>query len=72
LFQFIRDQEAKKNGQAKADENKSDFPKHNTERVLLKVQDGSKRELHFRLVDAAESKSEIMENFITKDGYNQP
>jgi acetyl esterase/lipase len=75
LFQFIRDQEAKKNwNKAKADENKSDFPKSyyygKDSFESLKVNPNGNYAT-FRLVDSAESKSEIMENFITKDGYNQ-
>lgn len=75
LFQFIRDQEAKKKwNKAKADENKSDFPKtyyygKSSFESLKMAPKGNYAT--FRLVDAAESKSEIMENFITKDGYNQ-
>jgi acetyl esterase/lipase len=75
LFQFIRDQEAKKNwNKAKADENKSDFPKSyyygKDSFESLKVNPNGNYAT-FKLVDSVEGKSEIMENFITKDGYNQ-
>jgi dipeptidyl aminopeptidase/acylaminoacyl peptidase len=75
LFQFIRDQEAKKNwDKAKADKNKSDFPRsyyYDKESFEgLKI-DPKGTFATFRLVNAAETKSEVMENFITKDGYNQ-
>jgi len=75
LFQFIRDQEAKKNwDKAKADKNKSDFPKpyyYGKESFEgLKI-DPKGNYATFRVVTAAETKSEIMENVITKDGYNQ-
>lgn len=75
LFQFIRDQEAKKSwNKAKTDENKSDFPRpyysgKSSFESLKMAPKGNYAT--FRLVDAAETKSEIMENFITKDGYNQ-
>ncbi|MFB0910777.1 MAG: DPP IV N-terminal domain-containing protein, partial [Flavobacterium sp.] len=75
LFQFIRDQEAKKNwNKAKADENKSDFPKSyyygKDSFESLKINPNGNYAT-FKLVDSVEGKSEIMENFITKDGYNQ-
>ncbi|MEZ7499773.1 prolyl oligopeptidase family serine peptidase [Flavobacterium sp. Arc3] len=75
LFQFVRDQEAKKNwNKARADENKSDFPKayyYGKNSFESLKMDPKGNYAAFRLVDATESKSEIMENFITKDGYNQ-
>jgi dipeptidyl aminopeptidase/acylaminoacyl peptidase len=75
LFQFIRDQEAKKKwDKAKTDENKSDFPKSyyygkNSFESLKMNPTGNYAT--FRLVETVETKSEIMENFITKDGYNE-
>jgi acetyl esterase/lipase len=75
LFQFVRDQEAKKNwNKAKADENKSDFPKpyfYGKEGFESLTVNPKGTYATFRLVDLTEGKSEIMENFITKDGYNQ-
>jgi dienelactone hydrolase len=75
LFQFIQDQEEKKKwNKAKADANKSDFPKpyfYGKESFEgLKV-DPRGKYATFRISEIGDSKSEIMENFITKDGYNQ-
>lgn len=75
LFRFIKDQEAKENwNKKKEDENKSDFPTpyyygKNALEGLKIVPTG--KYATFRLIDVIENKSEIMENFITKDGYNQ-
>ncbi len=75
LFQFVRDQEAKKNwNKAKADEKKSDFPKpyfYGKEGFESLKVNPKGTYATFRLVEVNERKSEIMENFITKDGYNQ-
>jgi dipeptidyl aminopeptidase/acylaminoacyl peptidase len=75
LFQFVRDQEEKKNwNKAKADENKSDFPKpyfYGKEGFESLKVNPKGTYATFRLVEVNERKSEIMENFITKDGYNQ-
>lgn len=75
LFQFVRDQEAKKKwNKAKADENKTDFPKSyyygkDSFESLKANPKGSFAT--FRLAEIVENKSEIMENFITEDGYNK-
>lgn len=75
LFQFVRDQEVKKNwDKAKADENKSDFPKayfYGNEALESLKTNPNGTYATFRLVDVIDKKSEIMESFITKDGYNQ-
>lgn len=75
LFQFIRDQEAKKKWNAdRAKGVKSDSPKEywygedNLE--ALKMNPNGKFAT-FRLTEEAKSKSEKMEVFITSDGYNQ-
>jgi dipeptidyl aminopeptidase/acylaminoacyl peptidase len=74
LFQFVRDQEAKENwNKAKADINKSDFPKpyfYGKEGFESLTVNPKGTYATFRLVDVNEDKSEIMEKFITKDGYN--
>jgi hypothetical protein len=72
LFQFIRDQETKEkwNKQKLMKINRT-FLKHITESSFESLKMAPRELRHFRLVDA-ESKSEIMENFITKDGYNHP
>jgi dipeptidyl aminopeptidase/acylaminoacyl peptidase len=75
LFQFVRDQEAKTNwNKTKADENKSDFPKayfYGKEALESLKVNPKGNYVTFRLVEVNEGKSEIMQNFITKDGYNQ-
>ena len=75
LFQFVRDQEAKKNwNKAKADQNKTDFPKpyfYGKQSFESLKMNPKGTYATFRLVEIKDSKSEIMENFITKDGYNQ-
>jgi dipeptidyl aminopeptidase/acylaminoacyl peptidase len=75
LFQFIRDQEAKKDwNKAKADENKSDFPKsfyYGKDSFESLKMNPKGNYATFRLVEVTEIKSEVMENFITKDGYNK-
>ncbi|MGL5112416.1 MAG: prolyl oligopeptidase family serine peptidase [Flavobacterium sp.] len=75
LFQFIRDQEAKKKWNAdRAKAIKSDFPKEyaygegNLE--AFKMNPNGKFAT-FRLTEEAKNKSEKMEVFITADGYNQ-
>lgn len=75
LFQFVRDQEAKKKwNAAKADANKSDFPKAyfsgKNEFESLKMSPKGDFAT-FRLREEKEAKSEKMEVFITADGYNQ-
>lgn len=75
LFQFIRDQEAKKKWNSeKADANKSDFPKAyfsgKNEFESLKMSPKGDFAT-FRLREEKETKSEKMEVFITADGYNQ-
>ena len=75
LFQFVRDQEAKKNwNKAKADQNKTDFPKpyyYGKQSFESLKMNPKGTYATFRLVEIKDSKSEIMENFISKDGYNQ-
>jgi acetyl esterase/lipase len=75
LFQFIQDQEEKKKwNKAKADANKSDFPKaffYGKDSFESLKADPNGKYVTFRLAEIRDSKSEIMENFITKDGYNQ-
>jgi dipeptidyl aminopeptidase/acylaminoacyl peptidase len=74
LFQFIRDQEAKKNwNTAKTKENKSDFPKayFYDKSIFDNLNIDPKGSfVTFRLTDKVDVKSEKMEVFITKDGYN--
>jgi dipeptidyl aminopeptidase/acylaminoacyl peptidase len=75
LFQFIRDQEAKKKWNAsKAKDSKSDFPKayfygNGIFDNLNSNPQGSF--VTFRLTNKATVQSEKMEVFITKDGYNK-
>lgn len=75
LFQFIRDQEARKKwNKVKAEENKADFPKpyyYDTNSFESLKMDPTGNYATFRLVETVETKSEIMENFITIDGYNK-
>jgi dipeptidyl aminopeptidase/acylaminoacyl peptidase len=75
LFQFIRDQDEKKKWNvAKTKENKSDFPKTYSygKSVFENLNINPKGDfVTFRLTDSQETKSEKMEVFITKDGYNQ-
>jgi dipeptidyl aminopeptidase/acylaminoacyl peptidase len=75
LFQFIRDQEAKKKwNAAKASSVKSDFPKAyyygKDDFQSLKVNPNGNYAT-FRLAEQLENKVEKMEVFITADGYNQ-
>ncbi|UQD57076.1 prolyl oligopeptidase family serine peptidase [Flavobacterium sp. K5-23] len=75
LFQFIRDQDAKKKwNKAKSDENKSDFPKGyfygKNAFGSLKINPKGTFAT-FRLREVEEVKNEKMEVFITSDGYNQ-
>jgi len=74
LFQFIRDKEAKKKWH---DDNsklvKSDFPKpiYSDRADFLNLTINPKGIcVAFTLFEAPENKSEIMEDFITSDGYN--
>jgi len=75
LFQFIRDQDARKKwNKAKMDAAKSDFPKgyyygESSFQSLKSAPNG--KFATFRLVENPESKSEKMEIFVTADGYNQ-
>ncbi|WP_413998157.1 prolyl oligopeptidase family serine peptidase [Flavobacterium sp. W1B] len=75
LFQFIRDQEAKKKwNTAKADATKSDFPKayYSGKNEFESLNVSPKGNFAtFRLREEKDSKSEKMEVFITADGYNQ-
>jgi dipeptidyl aminopeptidase/acylaminoacyl peptidase len=75
LFQFIRDQDEKKKWNvAKTKENKSDFPKTYSygKSVFENLSINPKGDfVTFRLTESQETKSEKMEVFITKDGYNQ-
>lgn len=74
LFQFIRDQEAKKKWNSdKSKLDKSNFPKpvysDKADFVNLTVNPRG-NSVVFTLYELPENKSEIMENFITADGYN--
>lgn len=75
LFQFLRDQEAKKKWNlAKTNAVKSDIPKgyyygKNAMESLKMSPNGNFAT--FRLTEQAETKSEKMEVFITADGYNK-
>lgn len=74
LFQYIRDQEAKKKWyDAKAKLVKSNFPKavYSDKSNFLNLTVNPKgTSVAFTLFEASENKSEIMEDFITSDGYN--
>jgi dipeptidyl aminopeptidase/acylaminoacyl peptidase len=75
LFQFIRDQEAKKKwNAAKTSSLKSDFPKAyyygKNDFQSLKINPNGNFAT-FRLAVQVENKSEKMEVFITADGYNK-
>jgi dipeptidyl aminopeptidase/acylaminoacyl peptidase len=75
LFQFIRDQDAKKKWNTeKSKENKSDFPKAyyygKSAFESLKIEPKGNFAT-FGLSESADLKSEKMEVFITADGYNQ-
>lgn len=74
LFQYIRDQEAKKKWyDAKAKLVKSNFPKavYSDKSDFLNLTVNPKgTSVAFTLFEASENKSEIMEDFITSDGYN--
>jgi dipeptidyl aminopeptidase/acylaminoacyl peptidase len=75
LFQFVRDQDAKKKWNlAKTNAIKSDFPKgyyygKNALESLKMNPNGNY--VTFRLTELPETKSEKMEVFITADGYNK-
>ncbi|MDI1317089.1 prolyl oligopeptidase family serine peptidase [Flavobacterium sp.] len=75
LFQYIRDQEAKKKWyEAKAKLVKADFPKavYSDKADFLNLTVNPKgTSVAFTLFEASENKSEIMEDFITSDGYNR-
>ena len=75
LFQFIRDQEAKKKWNAeRAKAIKSDFPKeywYGEDNLEAFKMNPNGRFATFRLTEEAKTKSEKMEVFITADGYNQ-
>lgn len=75
LFQFVRDQEAKKKWNlAKTSAIKSDFPKgyYYGKNALesLKINPNGNY-ITFRLTELPETKSEKMEVFVTADGYNK-
>ena len=75
LFQFVRDQEAKKKWNlAKTNAIKSDFPKgyYYGKNALesLKINPNGNY-VTFRLTELPETKSEKMEVFVTADGYNK-
>lgn len=74
LFQFIRDKEAKKKwNEEKSKSDKTNFPKtvysDKADFINLSVHPKGKF-IAFSLNETPENKSEIMENFITADGYN--
>ena len=75
LFQFVRDQEAKKKWNlAKTNETKSDFPKgyYFGKNALGSIKINPNGNFAtFRLTELPETKSEKMEVFITADGYNK-
>ncbi len=75
LFQYIRDQEAKKKWyEAKAKLVKADFPKavYSDKADFLNLTVNPKgTSVAFTLFEVSENKSEIMEDFITSDGYNR-
>ncbi|WP_291105083.1 MULTISPECIES: S9 family peptidase [unclassified Flavobacterium] len=75
LFQFIRDQDAKKKwNEAKSKSVKSDFPKayYYDKDVFGSLKASPKGDFAtFRLTEKKEDKKEKMEVFITADGYNQ-
>ena len=75
MFQFIRDQEAKKKWNAeRAKAIKSDFPKeywYGEDNLEAFKMNPNGRFATFRLTEEAKTKSEKMEVFITADGYNQ-
>lgn len=75
LFQFIRDQDYKKKwNEANAKLVKRDFPKavysDKADFINLSVNPNGKY-VAFSLYEAPDGKNEVMENFITADGYNQ-
>lgn len=74
LFQFVRDNDTKKKWfEAQGKSIKSDFPKavysDKADYINLSVHPKGNY-VAFSLYEPAETKSEIMENFITGDGYN--
>lgn len=75
LFQFIRDQEAKKKwNEEKSKKVKSNFPKvyYYNKEVFGGLKASPKGEFAtFRLTEKKENKTEKMEVFITADGYNK-
>ncbi len=75
MFQFIRDQEAKKKWNAeRAKAIKSDFPKeywYGDDNLEAFKMNPNGQYATFRLTEEAKTKSEKMEVFITADGYNQ-
>ncbi len=75
LFQFIRDQEAKKNWkESKSKSIKSDFPKpYFYDKYDFRNLNVSPKGdfLTFSLIEKKEDKNEKMEVFITADGYNK-
>ena len=75
LFQYIRDQEAKKKwNEVKSKSVKSDFPKafYYDKSVLNNLKVSPKGDfITFGLIEKKEDKNEKMEVFITADGYNK-
>lgn len=75
LFQFIRDKDAKKKWfEDKGKLSKSDFPKavYSDKADFINLSVHPKGDfVAFSLYEAAESKADIMETFITADGYNK-
>lgn len=75
LFQYVRDQDAKENWKkAKAETTKSDFPKqyyYGDDSFESLKSNPAGTYATFRLSEIISNKNEIMERFITKDGYNE-
>ncbi|MCG9793850.1 S9 family peptidase [Flavobacterium algicola] len=75
LFQFIKEQKAKKEwDKAMSDKNKSDLPSayyYGTESLEDLQASPNGNFATFKLIEVVKSKSEIMENLITADGYNK-
>ena len=74
LFQFVRDQDAKKKWSEAQSKPKSDFPKavYSDKADYINLSVHPKGDfVAFSLYEAPEVKGDIMETFITADGYNK-